>query len=37
MALEKIFVDRNVLERDEPLSRLVLGDRVDEERGKAVS
>ena len=37
MALEEIFVDGDVLERDDPLSRLVLGDGVDEERGKAVA
>jgi hypothetical protein len=36
MSLEKILVDRDVLERHQPLSRLVLGDRVDEQRGKAV-
>ena len=36
VSLEKIFVDGDVLERDQPLPRLVLGDGVDEERGKAV-
>ena len=36
MSLEEIFVDGDVLEGDQPLSRLVLGDGVDEERGKAV-
>ena len=36
MSLEEIFVDGDVLERDQPLPRLVLGDGVDEERGKAV-
>ena len=36
MSLEKIFVDGDVLERDQPLPRLVLGDGVDEQRGKAV-
>jgi len=36
MSLEEIFVDGDVLERHQPLPRLVLGDRVDEERGKAV-
>jgi hypothetical protein len=37
MALEEIFVDRDILERDDPLSRLELDDGVDEERGKAVT
>jgi hypothetical protein len=36
MPLEEILVDRDVLDRHQPLPRLVLGDRVDEERGKAV-
>src|SRR5688500_4418953 len=36
MSLEKIFVDGDVLERHQPLSRLVLADGVDKERGKAV-
>ena len=36
VSLEEVFVDGDVLERDQPLPRLVLGDRVDEERGKAV-
>ena len=36
VSLEEIFVDGDVLERDQPLPRLVLGDGVDEERGKAV-
>jgi hypothetical protein len=36
VALEKLFVDGDVLERHQPLPRLVLGDPVDEERGKAV-
>jgi hypothetical protein len=36
MPLEKILVDGDVLDRHQPLPRLVLGDGVDEERGKAV-
>ncbi len=36
VSLEEIFVDGDVLERDQPLPRLVLGDGVDEKRGKAV-
>ena len=36
MTLEEFFVDGDVLERHQPLPRLVLGDGVDEERGKAV-
>ena len=36
VALEELFVDGDVLERDQPLSRLMLGDAVDEQRGKAV-
>jgi hypothetical protein len=36
MALEKVFVDGDVLERNQPLPRLVLGNTVDEQGGKAV-
>ena len=31
MSLEEFFVDRDVLDRDQPAARLVLGDRVDEQ------
>ena len=36
MTLEKILVDGDVLDRDQPPPRLMLGDTVDKERGKAV-
>jgi hypothetical protein len=36
VSLEEVFVDGDVLECDEPLSRLVLADAIDEQRGKAV-
>src|SRR3954465_13699049 len=37
MALEKLFVDRDVLDRNQPPARLVLDDRVDQQRGIAVA
>jgi hypothetical protein len=36
MTLEEVFVDGDVLESHQPLSRLVLADAVDENGGKAV-
>ena len=32
VSLEELLVDGDVLDRDEPPARLVLGDRVDEQR-----
>ena len=32
MSLEELFVDRDVLDRDDAAARLVLGDGVDEKR-----
>jgi hypothetical protein len=32
VALKEFFVDGDVLDRDEPLALVVLGDRVDERR-----
>jgi hypothetical protein len=36
MSLEIVFADGNVLERHEPVARLVFSDRVDQECGIAI-